>query len=183
MASLATATQLATHVGATVDTARAQQALNIASAVVRSETGQTFEAGTSTVALPTPHGQWLTLPQRPVTAVTTITIDGLAVTDFTRYGNRLFRFAGWTASSITAPVVTVTYSHGGAVPDDVLGVVLAIAADVVENQRGLTSETETIDDYTYTWRASDTEQGSLASVELAQIIRAYRRRPLTVALA
>jgi hypothetical protein len=155
---------------------QAQQALDIAVQVVRSRTGQDFTAGTSTVSLPLPDDQWLRLPQQPVTAVTSVTLDGVAVTDFQLVNGRLFRHAGWHVTTATAPVVTVTYSHGGTVPDDVRGAALAVAADLFDNPAGLQSET--IDGYT--WRRSDTAEGLLAEQLLDGVVRAYRRRPLTV---
>jgi hypothetical protein len=102
----------------------------------------------------------------------------VAVTDHVVVGNRVFRYAGWHASDVTAPVVTVTYTHGGTVPDEVLGATLAVAADIFENPTSLSSET--IDDYT--WRRSDSATGLLAEQLLAMVERTYRRRPLTVQL-
>lgn len=177
---LAKTAQLASHMQSAVDATSGQQALDIASAIVASRCGQQFLPGTSTVALPTPAGPWLSLPQRPLdgTAAIAVVIDGVAVTDWTRVGDRLFRYGGWRARWDTAPVVTVTYSHGGPVPTVVLGAVLAVAADIYENPSGLSSET--VDDYT--WRRSETDRGSEASLALSEAVRAYRRRPLTVAI-
>jgi hypothetical protein len=181
---LATTSDLAAFLGVdawgngTTEDTQAALALRIASSVVRARTGQTFTTGTSTVALPTPSGQWLYLPKTPVVSVDALSIDGVAVTDHVVTGNRVFRYAGWAASDVTAPVVTVTYTHGGTVPDEVLGAALAVAADIFENPTGLSSET--LDDYT--WRRSDTATGLLAEQLLATVERAYRRRPLTVQL-
>jgi hypothetical protein len=161
---------------------QAQQAVLIASEAVRSTTGQVFTSGTSTVNLPVPDGQWLALPQRPVTGVTSVTLDGAALVegvDYTRVGDRLFRYSGWQSYGFGPPVVTVAYSHGGVVPDDVLGAVLAVAADLFDNPLGLTSETIG----NYTWRASESDTGTRAADLLAGVKAAYRRRPLTVPIA
>lgn len=176
--SLVTATQFATYLQSDLDTASANQALRIASGIVTSRSGQQFLPGTSTVALAAPAGQWRSLPQRPVNPGSPITVllNGLPVTDWTLVGDRLFRYAGWLADFYNAPIVTVTYSHGGAVPTVAEGAVLAVAADIYENPSSLSSET--IDDYT--WRRSDSERGAEASLALTEVVRAYRRRPLTV---
>jgi hypothetical protein len=184
MVDLAAKADLATFLGVdawaagTAEDSQAALALRIASSTVRSRTGQTFTAGTSTVALPTPDGQWLYLPKTPVVSIDALSIDGVAVTDYTVIGNRVFRYVGWDASDVTAPVVMVTYTYGGTVPDEVLGATLAVAADIFENPTGLSSET--IDDYT--WRRSDSPTGMLAEQMLSTVERAYRRRPLTVQL-
>lgn len=157
-------------------TLQAELALRIATSVVQSRTGQNFLAGSSTVTVGAPRGPWLSLPQRPVTAVAEVSINGTQVTDYTAVGSRLFRYQGWAVSYFAAPVVTVTYSHGGTVPDLVLGAVLAVAADIYENPTGLSSES--IDDYT--WRRSETSRGAEAAIALAEAVRAYRRRPLTI---
>lgn len=183
--SLASVTQLADYLHETpwavgsAEQRRAQQALDIASAIVRSRTGQRFEAGTYTVRLTATDEQWLTLPQRDVSAVSAVTLDGTAVTDYTLVGNRLFRYSGWRTDGYGPPLVDVTFTTTGQVPDDVLGAVLAVAADIYENPRGLASET--IGDYT--WRGSESERGSVADARLAEVARAYRRRPTSVRIA
>lgn len=174
---LVTTDDLEDFLGVTFDATtlpRASQAIAIASATVRSQTGQGFSAGTSTVTLLAPHDEWIDLPQRPVTAITSVTVNGTAVTDYTLVNDRLHR-PSWLDWSSTAPAtVTVSYAHGGTVPDDVQGAVLMLAAEVYENPRGLTSET--IDDYS--WRSG--EGSSPARDALAAVVRTYRRRPLIV---
>lgn len=68
------------------------------------------------ITLPAPYGWWLDLPQRPVTAVTSVELDGEALTVSTDYklvGSRLWRSDGWLTVSATEPIeVTVTYDHG-----------------------------------------------------------------------
>lgn len=182
MPSLATPAQLADYIRETPWTAgspderQAQQALDIASGIVRSRTGRDWATGSFTAYLPATDSQWLSLPADAT--VTAVTIDGAAVTDYTVVGERLFRYAGWLTSAYSPPVITVIYTTSGVVPDDVLGAVLAVAADIYENPRGLASES--IDDYT--WRASESEFGAQAGAALTAVAAAYRRRPLTVPL-
>lgn len=156
----------------------AQLAVRLASGVLRTRTGQTFTSGTTTVMLPATDSQWLPLPPFGVTEVTAVSLDGTAITDHTRVGGRLFRYGGWASCWEGAPMVTVTYSYDGQIPEFVVGAALAVAADLFENPRGLTSES--IDDYT--WRASDSERGSAAQEAVAQAVRAFRPRPLSVQL-
>lgn len=177
---LATPADLARYLGLPAftgeDEQRALLVLRLAASTVRRRTRQTFTSGSSTVVLPVPDGEWLSLPERPVRAVTSVTVDSLPVSGWSLINGRVYLPAGWFA---VTPTVTVTYEHGGPVPDDVLSAALAVAADLWENPRDLGGES--IDDYT--WRASNTSSGSRASQELRELVREYRPRPLTVAVA
>lgn len=146
MAALATVTQLELHVrrpivaGSTAE-AEATQALEGASAVVRGYARQTFTAVTETVTLPGTWDTVLLLPQRPVTAVTSISIDDTAVTmtdvDWRRDGT--MQGVAWGGDLAT---VTVNYSHGyTAVPDDVRHVVLNLAARIWDNPTAVRQQT------------------------------------------
>jgi hypothetical protein len=141
---------------------QAQQAVVIASATVIGRTGQRFLPGTSTETLMSLDGQWLYLTQRPVTTVTAVAIGGVAVTDYIVVEDRLFRRSGWRAAWDTPPVVTVTYSHGGEVPVDVVGAVLAVAAELYGNPSGL--ESETVGEYSY--RLGAASRAALDEIEL-----------------
>lgn len=174
---LATVVDLAEYLGvevAELNVGQSLMAMARAEARVLRGTGQSFEAGTTTTLLPMPDDEWLVLPQRPVTAVTSVSINGLALTDFTRVRDRLYRYGGWRVAARFPPFISVTYSHGGAVPAEVTGTVCALAAELLENPNGLASET--IDDYT--WRAAET--GSAADAALQDLVRTYARRSLTV---
>ncbi|HEY9482905.1 MAG TPA: hypothetical protein VIR00_08075 [Micromonosporaceae bacterium] len=96
----------------------------------------------------------LELPQRPVTAVTTVTVDGDAVTDWTWPGRArwLHRGCGWGHLS----TVAVTYDHGYAADDWRLvpaqNATLGLARQVAVNPSGV--ESESIDDYRVQYAAS-----------------------------
>jgi hypothetical protein len=128
------------------DADRAAALLVDASATVRNRTGQTFVAETSTVRLRV-RGTLLRLPQRPVTAVNTITaVDGDTVGFTWHAGDTL------TLSAIPAVGwVDVNYAHGyDDVPDDIIGVVCNIAArafGIPADEGGYQSET--MGSYTY----------------------------------
>jgi hypothetical protein len=130
--------------------------------------------------------RWLDLPQRPVTAVTSVTIGTDPSTDwFPQYNrSRLYRDAGWRSSTWTAAsgpsAVTVVYTHGYAPGDQRLQ--LARSATLMLASRGYSNPTgsvtrEQIDDYSVQY--ADMVAFMDASQNLAQQIRSQygaRRR-------
>lgn len=168
-----------------LDSAAATLFLAAATAAIQAATGQdfTYLAG-DVVTLIGDDDRWLTLPQRPVIAVSAVSIDGTAQTaaGWRLAGARLWRYSGWgyggalVANSShsydgRAPTaVTVTYNHGYVtIPEDVRTATLAVAADIASNPGGLLSET--IDDYT--WRRSESATGTAAGLLLAGVVRRY----------
>lgn len=145
---LATPADLASYLQvATTDlnAAAADFHLLAASQAVVDFTGQSFAAGTHDVYLPGGDST-LVLPQRPVTAVTTVEELDLygaatAVTGYTRVGATLYR-----ATGLWADTVHVVYTAGGDVPADVKSVVCELAAARMENPTG--ADRVSIDDYT-----------------------------------
>jgi hypothetical protein len=146
---LATIADLEARLGRTLtdtDIDRAAALLIDASATVRNRTGQTFFAETTTARLRV-RGTTLRLPQRPVTAVNTISsVDGDPV-GFTWYAGDII-----TLDSIPAVGwVDVDYNHGYEdVPDDIVGVVCNIAGRAFgtpSDEGGYQSET--IGTYSY----------------------------------
>lgn len=120
LASLATAADL--PAGIAGDTARA---LRVASAAIRDAAGATISQETSTVVVTGGPGTLLGLPG-PVTVVSSVLIDGTAVAadGYEVLPNGLWRRCGWG----DAPVpVTVTYTHGLAVPDDIVDLTCQLA--------------------------------------------------------
>lgn len=159
---LATPQDLASLLGLTwADLTATEQAsltmlVEIGTAVVQAEPRQRIvEVADDTVTLLGDTGSWLTLPQRPVTAVTSVELDGAAVTDWRRFGARLFRRDGWAASSCEPSTVDVVYSHGYPADDQGLqlgrGAVLGVVRDWAANPSAATSLK--IDDYAETYSA------------------------------
>src|SRR5690606_34368393 len=132
----------------------ATQLLEIATAVVQGETGQDLVAveGDEAELLGTTES-WLDLPQRPVTGITSVTVEGAAVTDFKPYGARLWRGCGWSRYIYEPSTVVVVYDHGYAADDRKLALakatVLMLAASAAGGPAGVTSES--IDDYQVTY--------------------------------
>ena len=146
MAALATVADLEARLGRTLtgdEANRAEALLDDVSAVVRSYTGQQFEAGTSTVRVRSRRGR-LRLPQSPVTALTTVADMAGSSLDVTSWygGNVLVLPDGW---------YDVTYNHGyAAVPDDVKAVVCNMAGRAFGQPADTTGlQSESVGGYSY----------------------------------
>lgn len=110
---------------------RVEPILAKVSALFRLEAKQEFTAGESVVRLRVSGGK-VYLPQRPVVDVESVVDDHGAAVDFTRFKQWL------TVCRGSHEFVTVTYSHGGEVPDlvrlavaDIVRKVLSIAPEAV----------------------------------------------------
>jgi hypothetical protein len=119
-------------------------------------------------------GAWLDLPQRPVTAVSEVDIDGeelTASTDYKLLGSRLWRAAGWASCLWEPSVVTVTYSHGYPAGHQALqlarAAVLSLIKGVYGNPGGATRVA--IDDYSEAYEALSAQMD--ASPFLAERLR------------
>lgn len=153
MVALVTEAELETLLGQDVDTDVAMLLLNTASGVVRGTVGQELSAVTDdVVSIMGTTSVWLELPERPVTAVTAVEVDGEALTigtDCKRFGNKLWRSTGWRTCPSEPTAVEVTYSHGWEPGDWRLEVarsmVLTLAANKLKNPGAV--ESEAIDDY------------------------------------
>lgn len=195
--SLATQADLEAALERTLTTATAELALRRASARVRKYCRQelTFH-GDDTITIPG-GSRLLRLPQRPavvdasnpLTVTELFGITGTEFTcvegrDYTRIGNQLTRAEAfwaqtrlmgfpWSRSQgIWADRVRIAYSHGyTTIPDDIVDVVLDIAAMSVTNAQGLRSES--IDDYSRTF-ASETIGGGTLSAAHQEALRPYR---------
>ena len=126
--------------------------LAAASESVRDAAGVPISSTTSTLTVLPNRGHWLDVPG-PVTAVTSLTLDGTAVTDHRIIGSRIWREYGWLTAGPHA-LIEVTYTHGLAVvPADIVDLVCSLVAgaltvavdDAYNANRNLTYEN--IDDY------------------------------------
>jgi hypothetical protein len=120
------------------ENARYEAILDKASELFRTASGQQFTEGTSDVELRVTDDE-VRLPQRPVTAVASVTDQyGLAVA-FDRFKSKLVVRG-------CAGIVRVSYSHGGAVPDSVRLCIAEIVAKVLtidpKAKAGLTQYSE-----------------------------------------
>lgn len=177
MTSLVQASELSSWLQQTVDTTTANLLLAQATALVQAVVGQTLVQTTNdTVTIEGSPDAWLTLPQRPVTAVHTVLFaDGnlapvtLDPTQYVLIGNRLWRGFGWQYATVLTPParipfwkyltypppssITVTYDHGYPAGHPYLElartVVLTLAASAFSNPA--MSRSVTVDDYTESW--------------------------------
>jgi hypothetical protein len=169
-------TDLAAYLQQDIDTASATIARTMATGVITGYTNQLIESATYTHLLPINADRTLRLPQRPVTAVTSVTVDGSALTvdtdwDWNGYGD-LIVLDGWSPSNEDEWQATVVYTAGHAtVPDDITAVALSVAGRLFNATPGLVSEA--IDDYRAQYAAG-------AAVGLLdhekQILRKYKQR-------
>ena len=130
MVQYATATELAGYLQQDLDTYTANQALTLASSQFSQLAMTWFEATTTTYTMPGTFSVAIRLPFRPITAVTAVRINGVAVTGWTLVKYTLYRAAGFGSSYIIPPdKVEIDVTHGYAsVPDDVKAAVIETAA-------------------------------------------------------
>ncbi|MFL4947485.1 hypothetical protein ACJ6WE_08945 [Streptomyces sp. MMS24-I31] len=194
---LATQADLEAALQRSLDATQAAMAIRRASARVRKYCRQEFTlAENETIVLPG-GSRILRLPQRPLVlddthpltvvelfGITNVEYTAVEGRDFTRVGTELTRGEAWWAPTrlmgwpwmrpqgIWAQRVRVTYSHGYTeVPDDVVDVVLDLAAMSMTNPQGLRSES--IDDYDRTF-AAETIGGAQLSADHKEALRPYR---------
>lgn len=176
---LASAADLRNLLDETEDTLsddKAEVVLRISSAAVRVAARQTITAVTNeTITLMGDPGRWFDLPQRPVIDVTSVKIDGAAVSDWTRFGNRLWRRCGWEVCLGEPAAVEVVYSHGLQDWDDRLGyasgIALTLAAKLFSNVVGATGMS--IDDFTVQF--TQTSTSDLAGTIPPNVVKSLRQ--------
>lgn len=178
---------------ATVDAYTATMLVEIGTAVVQAETGQRIvQVVDDVMELDLDEydgGSWLVLPERPVTAVSSVLIGATAVTDYQvqKRRSRLWRAMGWRSTLIYYPdqpsTVTVTCTHGYATGHQKLqlarGTVLSMISGLYDNPGGASSVK--IDDYAATYAAM--ERQLAASPNLVSLLhRQYGSRSGSVRL-
>lgn len=171
-----------------IDTYKAGVLIEIATAIVQEATGgqRILQVLGDAIELTGTTDQWLDLPQIPATSVTSVTLDGTALTagaagsggsTYRLRGNRLWRGDGWQTYVGEPSDVGLVYDHGyasGAQEAQLgRGVVLSICQGAYGNTRGL--KAERIDDYAITY--ADLSAQLDASPALKQALRRqYGRR-------
>lgn len=155
MVQYATDVELAGKLQKDLDTYSANQVLTLASGLF-SKAADTWwspqsvtytRAGTRLTALP--------LPFLPVTAVSAVRINGVAVTDFTLIDGTLYRANGFGISwAIPPDKLEIDLTHGYSAPtDDVKAEVLDVAAQAYDIPVGAVIG-ESIDDYAIRYATS-----------------------------
>jgi hypothetical protein len=149
MATFATVQELATHLQTEFDDtqdAAAQQALELATGIIQAFTGQHIFPGTSVETAQGPSnftvlGGTVVVRQRPVTAVTSVTVNGREA-EFT-FDGRSGIVVVRTVDPVTQtwpddrPTVVVAYEHGTEdIPPMVKAVCLELANQMFSNPNG-----------------------------------------------
>jgi hypothetical protein len=188
--SLASVADLATLLGRTFtpeQELQAQALLDQASAVVRAYVRQDITQATTTDTFTMRRVNpvlyrctgAVTLPQRPVTDIDSVTVNGTVTQDWWQDGNDLLlRSAAWDQppAANRPPQVTVTYTHGwDEVPGDIRAIVLQAANRVIVNPSGIRSETVGGESVTYLIPAVGEYLGVLLSRTEQKVLDRYRR--------
>lgn len=207
MAPLATAVQLGSRMQQTLVSPSDVDAVTHASGLVRAIGRQQYDFVSQETVILRGGEQVLTLPQRPLvvdTGPNLLTVielgefGGIDVTmvenrDYSRVGNELTRgypwwwndtqrLMGWPRSrplGVWAPRVKVTYSHGyTTIPDDLVSIVLDVAAVLYDNPTSLRSIS--IDDYSETKAAELLGGAMVESIAVKLGVAGRRRRAFSI---
>jgi hypothetical protein len=177
---LCTPADLASHLQSDLDASTATLVVECATAVVQEAAGgqRILQVVGDTATLIGTTDSWLDLPQIPVSAVASVTLDGTTLTagsvsttsNYKRFGNRLWRGDGW-ATYVDAPSeVVVINTHGHAAGSQHLQLarkaVLELSALAYSNPDGASQVR--IDDYAATY--------DRMSREMTESLRAALRR-------
>lgn len=150
--------------------------LDLATGAVQAAARQTLtQVVGDTVTLAGTRDAWFDLPQLPVTAVDAVAIDGNPVTDYKRFGARLWRRDRWAVCHDEPSAVTVTYTHGFPDGDPALALArsatLALAAQMYTNPVGAVGMS--IDDFRLQF--TQTPSSDLAGLIPDSLRRTLRR--------
>jgi hypothetical protein len=185
---LATAPDLASALQQDVDTATATLLIECATAVIQAVTGQRIVQVVNDLQVldldEYDGGNYLVLPERPVTAVGTVLIGSTAVTDFSTQLSRarLWRAYGWRSVLINyygqPSTATVTYTHGYPAGSQKLQLarkaVLSLARGAYANPGS--ASREQIDDYAVQYEVMQAEMD--ASPFLVGALKRQYSRPV-----
>lgn len=190
-AVFASANDIASRLGVTFTTTEQAQAdafCGDATELIRDYCRQDITAATGiTMDREAPDGPWFDLPQRPVTGVTSVAVNGQTVTDFSQIGDRLYRVYGWRWPSVdTIPplaiyglksTVHVVYDAGyPEVPGVIHATCVRMVLRAMDNPTGL--DQAGIDDYTP--RFNDGRGGVFLTDDDKRAVRRYRRAAFSI---
>jgi hypothetical protein len=136
--------------------------LELATAEVQAAAGQRLvEVLDEAIELFAFAGRWFTLPERPVTEISSLVIDDgdelVAGTDYKRPAGSatLFRRCGWAACQSEPSIVAAVYSHGYADGHQRLEFGRSAVFGIAKLASGMTGvASEAIDDYRVTYAAA-----------------------------
>lgn len=185
---LCTPEDLASALQQDLDASTANLWVDVATAVVQEAAGgqRILQVIADAANLTGTTDSWLDLPQTPVTAVASVTLDGVALTagtpgsattTYRLRGNRLFRYDGWQTYIGEPSNVVVVNTHGYAAGSQGLqlarGAVIGLAKVAYVNVSG--ASREQIDDYSVAYDAVNAAMEASPNLKAA-LRRQYGRR-------
>lgn len=184
---LCTPEQLASALQQDLDASTANLWINAGTAVVQNAAGQRIiQVVGDTMTLIGTTESWLHLPEWPVTAVTSVTLDGTVLTlgaadsggtTYRVHGSRLWRGDGWQTYCGEPSTVVVVNTHGYASGSQGLefgrSCVLGLAKLAYSNPSG--AAREAIDDYSVVFEAMSAAMEASPNLKAA-LRRQYGRR-------
>lgn len=165
----------------TTDTVLVDALLASASAAVREAAGVPITETTSTISLPTPVGRRLQLPP-PVSSVSSVSVDGEQVTDWTLVASSLWRARGWQRPGEIPGVVDVTLTFGlPGTPADIVDLVCNLVGAGVKHTEdgyavrkpGLAGWAEGVDDYRRSEQYAQNADQTASPMELPKRTRQW----------
>lgn len=182
---LATPVDLASLLETDLDLYKATMLIECATSIVQEHAGgqRIVQVLGDTAELLGDTGSWLDLPQLPVSGVTSVTLDGVAVAEGRTCGcwnrpgtSRLWRDKGWATTPGVPSTVNVVYDHGypAGVQDlqFARSAVLGLLRSVYGNPTGLTRLQ--IDDYAEAYEALAARMEASPHLQRA-LLRKYGR--------
>jgi len=167
----ATPADLASYLKQDVDTSTATLVLQTASELFAKAAHTRFEVTAITYQTQGSDGNLLTLPFQPIISVAAVRIGGVAVTDYTRIGQIMYRATRWGGWPVFQ-LVEVDLTHGYTAPgDDVKGAVLETSATAYMSPDPSTVS-ESIDDYSV--RTAANIGGMMLTPAAAKLADMYR---------
>lgn len=185
---LCTPEDLASALQSDLDASTATLWVEVCTAVVQEAAGnqRIVQVVDDEITLTGLTSRWLDLPQLPVTAVDTVTLDGTLLTavapggsadGYRLVGSRLWRTNGWQTYVGEPSSAVVVHTHGYAAGSQDLqlarGAVIALAREAYSNPSGATSEK--IDDYAVAFAKASAAMEGMTHLKAA-LKRKYGRR-------
>lgn len=176
LANLAVESDLLDRGVAVTDGTLADTMLAVASSLVREAAGSPIsETATTFTTWALERGCWLGLAERvrPVTAVTSVTLDGSAVGDYKLVDGDLWRSAGWCQIEPAEVVIAATVGFPD-VPEHIRQLVCDLAIlginTAAEGAHDPTKIVESIDDYSVTFaKGADTVASAMTIPALTRL--------------
>lgn len=168
---LATPEELASILQSDLDASTANLLLDMATGIVQSACGELLIETTVTELVDiTQQTRWLSLSNKPVTAVATVELDGTALVEGTDWALRLqklWRSAGWMQTWDPPSQVEVTYTYGYPTGSQYLQLARSVTLSLAQAGYGNPGQvsSEAIDDYRVSYA------DALARMELTEPMR------------